>query len=342
MPIIENISPLLTEDDLYALWLRVNPPYRRSQFDGLPIGEIPFRAFAAIWARVMKRVDEMEMSALTCKATGASFADGRVTITWSTGTTEGFTINEGQILVQTPWRVRYRTTEPFSVAAGSPPGTTVDVIVQSEWSGHEANVEARDVNQFAIPFPDLCDALDGIVWATGVTETAKQEFIDGIESGEITVLASTDLTGGSLATLDLIASEKGLPRGENESDESLRIRLKRLPRTVTRHNIMAEVNDYLESLGIDSATMFEWFEGGIIVGEWVVGEGASTAPPSFCIVIPNLSEYVEDGIIVDEWIVGEDHPGDDTSSKDGIIQGLRELVDRIKLGGVCATIIEEA
>lgn len=339
MPIIENIHPFLTADDLYEAWLRQNPAYRKSLFDGKVRAEIQFRAYAKIWERVMLRVFQFHTATLTCKAFGALKTSIGIQITWTQGTTEGFTIKSGQILVETPWGVRYRTTEDLTIGAAEAPNVTRIVGVESEFSGFEYVVAQRDVNEFAIPL-DLCDELAGISWDVGVTETAKQEFIDGIKADEITVTGVPPTVAGALGTLDLIASEKGLPRAPDEGDLSLRKRLKRLPRTVTRQNILDEVNDVLAPFGV-SALMVEGFEQGLSVGEWVVGDDFTASPASFCIIVPNLDSLIEDGIIVSEWIVGESFTGDDTSVVDGILAAVDEVVQKAKLGGVCAVVIQQ-
>ena len=339
MPIIENIHPLLTADDLYVAWLRQNPAYRKSLFDGKTRAEIQFRAYAKIWERVMVRVFQFHQGTLTCSATGALKTSIGILITWTQGTTEGFTIKSGQVLVETPWGVRYLTTEELTIGAGEAANVTRTLGVQSEFSGFEYVVANRDVSEFAIPL-DLCDELAGILWADAVTETAKQEFIDGIKAGEITVTGTPPLVAGAIGTLDLIASGKGLPRAPDEGDLSLRKRLKRLPRTVTRQNILDEVNDVLAPFGV-VAIMIEGFEHGLTVGEWVVGDDFTAAPRSFCIVVPNLDSLIEDGIIVSEWIVGESFVGDDTSVVDGILAAVDEVIQKAKLGGVCAVVIQE-
>lgn len=337
MPIIENIHPFLFKEDLYDAWLRQNPSYRKTLFDGKTRAEIQFRAYAKIWERVLVRVAQMHSAALTCEATGAINAFGTIEITWSQGTSEGFTIKAGQILVRTPWGVRYQTQQDLTIGASEAPGTTRTLGAVSEWSGIEPLVDGRDVNTFAIPL-DLCDELAGILWDVGVTETAKQEFIDGIKAGEITVTGTTSFAG-TIGSLDLIASGKGLPRAADESDKSLRRRLKRLPRTVTRQNIVDEVNDILAPFGA-IGLMVEGFQGGLSVGEWVVGDDSTSSPRSFFIFItPNLDSLIEVGIVVDDWIVGETFVGDDTSVLDGILAAVDDVVQKSKLGGICAVVI---
>lgn len=338
MPIIENIHPFLLADDLYEAWLRQNPAYRKTLFDGKVRAEIQFRAYAKMWERVLTRVAQMHTSTLTCLAFSDTPKFGVIKIIWTLGTTEGFTILSGQVIAETPWGVRYRSASELTIGAGEAPGASRTIVVGAEFDGIEGLNAQRDVSVFSIPF-DLCDELAGILWETGVTETAKQEFVDGIKADEITVEGAGDFFSG-IPTLDLIASEKGLPKAENESDPQLRRRLKRLPRTVTRDNILEEINDYLSAFGVE-ATMIEGFEHGITVGDWVVGEGFTAAPLSFCIVIPNLDSLIEDGIIVSEWIVGESFTGDDTAVVDGILAAVDEIVQKAKLGGICAVIIQE-
>jgi hypothetical protein len=341
MPIIQNIHSVLTADDFYDLWLRLCTPYRKAQFDGRPHAEIPFRASAAQMARVMQRVHELHESVFTCSATGPQKATGTVEIEWTLGTTDIQGIREGQILFETPWGPRYRSTEDFEVGAGAPANTTVIIGIAAEWTGFLWNVAERDLSRWAVPLPESCDEFGGITWSDDTTDAGKIEFLDGIADGSITLAAQDDLTGGAIGTLDLIATEKGLPRAEDESDVQLRRRVKRLPLTVTRTNIMLAVNEELAEFNVE-ATMVEWFESGWVIGEGVIGDDHFSGPPSFCIVVPNLEALlVDEGFVINDGIISEDHIGDDTSLLDGLLGSLQEIVDRAKLGGVCGVVVME-
>ena len=181
-----------------------------------------------------------------------------------------------------------------------------------------------------------------ITWSDDTSDAGKAEFLAGVADGTITLTAQGDLTGGAIGTLDLIASEKGLPRAEDETDAQLRRRIKRLPLTVTRANILQAINEVLAPYGV-TATMVEWFEGGLIVGEWIGGEGHPTGAPSFCILIPSLKILLlEQGTVVaDDWIVGDDYVGEDYTAINGVINAVQAVVDRAKLGGVCGVVVME-
>jgi hypothetical protein len=340
MPIVENIHPELNEEQLFQLWLKLCPPYRQAMFLGRPHAELPFRGMAKQMQRTMRRVAELHDSVFTALASGPSKATGSVTITWTTGTTDLVGVTEGAILFQAPWGPRYRLTETFEVPAGSPASTQRTVAIAGEWTGFDYNIEARDLSEWAPPLDGTCDPYGGIDYTAATTDAGKTEFLAGIADGSITFTAQADLTGGAIGTLDLLASEKGMPRAENESDDDLRRRLMRLPLTVTPANVLEAINEALAPYGVE-ATLSEWWEDGLVVGEWVVGEGIVTSPPGFVIIVPNLDHLIDAGLVVSEWVIGEGVLGDDTSALDGLLASLQAIVDRAKVGGTCGRVIME-
>ena len=313
-------------------------------------GEEVFSAVAAIAAKISERQAQMMNARYILRATGPQRATGTITVTWTLGTTLAHTLASGQVIAQTRWGVEYRLTEDLVVGAGAAAPTAVTVGVEAVLADFESNVAAVHVDQWALP--GGVNRKENVLWDDAVTtDGAKDEFLAGLDAGEITIAGATAMTGGSMSTLDLIAAGRGKPRALDETDQPLRKRLRKGTLRITPVAILAACNEVLQPYGV-TATLWEpWVDGWFTIGSPTAGGiGDSDYPVSrirhFRINVPNLGYSVSGFVVGDstQGVIGESDYGigiGDTTSA-GVIAGLQQLVDRISLGGVWGHVSESA
>ncbi|MGB0971333.1 MAG: baseplate J/gp47 family protein, partial [Mycobacterium sp.] len=280
--------------------------------------------------------------------TGAVKATGTVKVTWTAGATNAQGLQAGQILCATRWGVRYALTESLAVGGGAGAGTNTTVGVVAEYAGFEGNVEAEFIDQLALP--SGVDPVSQIDWIPSTTTAGRDEFVASVAAGEITVIGVTAPSGGRLGTLDLIGKGRGKPRSDGEADADYRKRIRALPGGVTPNAILSAVNDYLRPYGV-VATLWEPWDHWFVIGHPTRGViGKSSNPISrlahFKIKVPNLGTNVGGFVIghPTRGVIGKSsNPiGKGDTVRDGVIEGLQQMVDSIKLGGVWAHVEEVA
>ncbi|MFH1568539.1 MAG: hypothetical protein ABIL09_11135 [Gemmatimonadota bacterium] len=335
--------PELTKADFLALISRILASYDVQGWAS-DDGEEIFSAISRVAAKVLGRIAAGFNAGYILHATGPEYAAATVTVTWTLGTTEAVTVEDGQVICETPWGVQYLLTDALIVGAGAGAPTTRTVGVRAVSPGSEGNVEAEFISEWGLP--GGVSPADHIVWGAGVTATAKTELLDGIDAGTITIAGNTDATGGSLGTLDLLAAERGLPRAAGEIDAALRKRIRQWSKVVTPTAILDAVNEVLRPDGV-TATMWEPWDSWFVIGDSDQGAiGDPDHPISrhahFRIEVPNLGLDV-DGFTVgapDAGVIGESPIGTGDTVTEGIIGGLQQQLDRIKAGGVWAVAVE--
>jgi hypothetical protein len=343
--------PYLDRDDLYTFVLRVLPDHvQRELEDG---GEETYRAIANVWERMSRRAFEAAESTFILAATGDARATGTAQIL-RTNADERVGFRKGQVICQTRWGVRYRLAADLEIDA------TVfiveDIPIEAELSGFDANVRIADVGRWGLPTG--VDRKSEIAWLDGVTETAKDTFLALVDLGfdwrDIPSpgayiegkSAAEWIEGGGIATLDLLAQERGLPRLEGETDVALRRRIRSLPNVVTPAAIRRAVASYLEGTGATFELLEPWDYG------WTVGHDPRGAIgvypvagiPAFVILVSGLP-YNPIG-----WTVGHDPLGAigtapigvGDPAHDAVIAGLQDLLQKIKAAGVCVVVVEAA
>ncbi len=347
-------TPYLTRDDLFDFIIRVLPDHVKQELEAG--GEGIYRAIANVWERMSRRNREIVESTFILAATGETRAAGTARILRSNISYRiGF--RAGQTIAQTRWGIRYRLVDDLEIDVGV--AITPVFPIEAELSGFDGNVRIQGIGRWGLPTG--VDRKSEIAWLDGVTDAAKDDFlslvdlgfdyreIDGVSPGawiEGKQINEEWVKGGSLATLDLLAQERGLPRLEGETDVALRRRIRILPDVVTPAAIERAVASYLEGTGATFELLEPW-EYGWTVGDDPDGE-IGIKPivgfPAFIIIVSGLPFEAEG------WTVGADPLGAigtapigiGDPSHDAIIAGLEDLLRKIRAAGICARVFEAA
>lgn len=275
-----------------------------------------------------------------------AYATTTATVTWTGGTVAGVQLLEGQPVMETRWGLRFVLAEPLEAGDGEAVNYSQSVAIRSEYRTHEADVEARHLDQWPESLSEGVDPGAQVLWGAAVSDAGKAEFLAGVASGAITIQADADGSGGRLPLLDLLAQGQGVAPAENESDLHLALRMRR-PRDVHSPDaILGAVNDLLEPFGV-VATMEEPWTYAMAWGndDLATGCGAWGVAPwgrraFFVIVVPDWG-YQADGFAwgAGAWGV---HPwGSGDAGFEGVIQGLQQLVDHLTLAGVKGLVLSE-
>jgi hypothetical protein len=341
--------PVLEYEDLLEFLLRFLPSH-------IDAGSTTYAAYARQMERVARRVAEYAESVLILQATGESRTEGLARVI-RTDTTERVGFRAGQVFCQTRWGVRYEATADVEFAVGV--NLADNIPIRAELSGFDGNVQPGDIGRWALPTGGNRKA--EIDWLDGVTESAKDTFLaevdlgfDFRQIGEISGGAWVEgkgggdpwLGGGALATLDLLGSERGLPRLEGETDIAYRRRIRTLPDVLTPAAIERVVEAYLEGTGATFEFLEPW-EYGFAFGADPEGAFGSGGPfvgfPSFTIIVSGLP-YEADGFAFEVDPNGAFESGGPFGTgaviHDGIIAGLEDLLRRIRAAGVCSAVVE--
>jgi len=345
--------PYKTRDELFDFVIRALPDHVKQELaDG---GIETYKAIANVWERMSRRAFEHAESTFILKATGESRATAtariiRVDASYRVG------FRAGQTIAQTRWGIRYRLVEDLDIGIGV--NVTPLFPIEAEFSGFDGNVRIQAVARWGLP--DGVDRKSEIAWLDGIADADKDTFLAAVDLGFDFRTASAVngawiegktadqpwIEGGALATLDLLAQERGLPRLEGETDVALRRRIRVLPDTVTPAGIRRAVASYLEGTG----ATFELLEppdyGWAIEDDpqGAIGLNPIASIPAFVIVVSGL-EFEADG-----WAIGDDPLGAigttpigvGDPSHDAILQGLQDLITKIRAAGVCGRVVEAA
>jgi len=344
--------PVLDVDDLEQFLLRVLPNHVKDELDRG--GEEAYRAIARVWERMGLRVAEAAESGFILQATGESRAINACQIL-RTDTTFRVGFRAGQTIAQTRWGVRYRLTSDLDIPIG------VGVIsfgVEAELSGFDGNVRVDDIGRWALP-PGV-DRKSEIAWLDGIADADKDSCLALVDLGyEWRVIDPVSpngayingksviefFSGGAIATLDLLAQERGLPRLGGETDLALRRRIRTLPDVLTPAAIERAIAAYLEGTGATFQLIEPW-EYGWTVGDdprGAIGPAPIAVLPGFIVLVTGLP-YAAEG-----WAIGDDPQGaigttpigTGDTAHEGTIDGLRDLIRFIRAAGVCVAVQEE-
>lgn len=292
--------------DMFELLKRRLPILFVQRWDGLT-GEGAMRGIARVFAELRRRIKTQSGSVLLREATGAFRAEGTITVTFDDPTAYAYTIAAGSIIAATRWGIRFKLSAPLARTAGQAAGSAT-VAVVAEWAGDWANIAPNMTTQWGIV--DTSNPAS-LLW-TATSDDGKSEFLERVRQGRIGITASSRMEGGRMATLDLRAAGRGVPRVVDEPDETLRSRARTVPLDViTDNGIVRAAN---KSLGYEGATLVNYWETGFAWG--VSGWGLH----------PWSRKYYA-ALLIPE---GED------------IAAMQALVDQIKLHGVWIQVLPKA
>lgn len=309
-------------------------------------GEEIFSSIAAVAAKISERMAQRYDALYILRATSGSRAAGTITVTWTEGTTEAHTLLAGQVVCGTRWGVEYRLTEDLEVGASAAADTAVTVGVEAVRMDFESNVAAVHVDQWALPAG--VNRKEHISWSEATTDSARDEFLAGLDAGEITVAGATDMEGGALATLPLIGAGRGKPKAPGEPDATYRERIRKKPDRISPAGILRAVNAVLKPYGVEATIVEPWtcsFTFGDEEHGEIGGEFGFDRLRHFHVVVPDLGTSVTGFTIGDEEFGEIGHSrcpiGEGDVECEGVIDGLQGLLDRISAGGVWASVSKE-
>lgn len=276
------------------------------------------------------------------KSSRGNSATVTVDVTFAAGTYDKV-LAEGQVVLETLWGVQYVLAEQLDMPLA---GGVASVDLRSLFRTHEADIEQSHLNAWPSELTEGVDPAAEILWGDGMSDAAKQEFLDGVDDETITIAATTDAAGGRLPMLDLLAQGHGIIPGADEAAAQLADRLRKPVAVHSPDAILDAVNDQLAPFGV-VATLEEPWEYAMAWGsvDMSTGAGAWGVAPwgrrgSFVVVVPDFG-FSPDGFAfgVGAWGV---HPwGTGDVSYVGFVDGLQDLVDTLSLAGVKGFVVAE-
>lgn len=279
---------------LSLLKARMPAAFVRSLEDGIN-GEEVLRAIARVFSRLHVRylydreADDNHgtqgelVSARILDAGAGAKATATVDLVLDDSTTLGFTLepDRGLPLFSTSWGVKFGVTG-WTRVNGQAAGT-VTLGVKAERDGWEGNVYANMINGWA--WGDAANVTeDKIPFSAGTGAGARAELVAKIASGAIRIVSSSEADGGRLATLDLIAQGRGVPRADGEADGSLKQRARSAPNAITPNGIVAAVRT---AVGSQAVTISEYWDHGFAWGLSGWGVSAWSRRWFFVVLVPS-------------------------------------------------------
>jgi len=242
-------------------------------------GEELFRAVARVWETLSARqVDELRAARILV-ATGPEKATGSVTLALAVRTGPTATVLAGQPLFKTAWGVEYVLAENLVWPALVLTPTTVVVDVEARWAGWEGNVDANLVSEWSIA--DV-NNVESLTWSGLTTEEGQEAFLAAIVSGGVSIVASSQMAGGRMGTLDLLALGAGKPRALDEVNATLRARLRTRVRAVSPGGVRDAVRSMLQTQDVVIAEPWDW---GFAIGVSGIGEHAIMPGTRYAVVL---------------------------------------------------------
>lgn len=347
-----NLLPPLTAAELFARVVAALPI--PDDLEDLP-GEGLMLALAAMVARSNERTQEWSDAHYIQDATGEQHASGTVTITWSAGLTNDTQLAAGQRIAGTKWGVYYELTEAMDVSGPQSAGYTAELDARAVRPGFDGNNPAEYVTEWALP--GGVDTASVIVWGRDTGSAAKTAFLAGVADGTIAIEGTTDFTGGAPGTLDLLAAERGMPRGLREDDAGLRAAIRAQPDGVSPLGLQELINQFLsrygdEWTGIALEHEMSTASQGLVIGDATYGVVGQDGPRRRQFVQVVLFENgVAPSGEVDGFTIGSatkgvigdasDPIGLGDTYTEGIVNGLQSAIDRHRPVGTHIEVVRQ-
>lgn len=308
-------------------------------------GEDIHKAMARVFATVAGQAAPRLQGGYIRRAEGAHRAQVTVRVTWASETTDAVTVRAGQLLFATRWGAKWRLLEDLVRAAG--PAGYVDVLVEAEWAGTEYLVGPGTI--VVVEIPVTASPVDSIVWGADTTADGKAEFLADVADGTVTCTNAVSPTLGTLGTLDLLAMERGLPRVENESDTTLRARIRTLPDVVTPGAVLraataayqAWMAEHHPGEPVGIVVLWEPWNYGYAPGVGAIGRHPPSRSAHFMVIVP-AAPWASQGLAPSAGAVGRHPIGGGDRQRAGLYAATQAQMDQIKAGGVWAAVLEAA
>lgn len=307
-------------------------------------GEDLYKALARVYGTLAGQVAPKLLGAYIRRATGSTRARTTIRVTWTETTDDAVTVQRGQLLFTTSWGARWRLLEDLVREAG--PAGYVDVLVEAEWAGPEYLVAPGTIT--IVEIPDTASPTDSIAWGPDTTEDGKAEFLADVADRLVTCSNSASPTLGALGTLDLLAMERGLPRVSDESDATLRARIRTLPDVVTPGAVLraatAAYQAWMASTHpgepVGTVVLWEPWTYGYAPGVGAIGVHPPARSHSFLVVVP-AAPWATVGLAPSEGAIGI-HPigGGRDVSRAGLYAAIQAQIDQIRAGGIWGLVLE--
>lgn len=239
MPAPLPTEQVLSEQDFLDLFARLYPEnYLTSLKTGN--GYELFQAFAAMGARISLAKARVNQQAFKSSATGGAYATGVVNFSRPAldppGTEPALTLRAGTCVKTSRGGRVFVTTEDVVWTLGELGPKEVPVRAQAQ--GYEWNVPGEVTTAGGEVLPGEIDTVDFL-----------NEY-PPVEDVTFTVSQTDPTEGGQPAALDQLGQDLGLPRNPGEADDPYRLRISRLPDTVTPSAIVKALNTYLAAYDV--------------------------------------------------------------------------------------------
>jgi len=326
-------------------------------------GDELYQAMSRTFSHLAQRVRFLLLSGYTRRARGSHRHRLTLRLTWAEATTNGYTLSRDQVLFETAWGARYRLLADLTRSDAAAAGTQ-DIEVEAEWAGFDYVVAPGTVTRFVIP--STISPAASLVFSEGTTSLGKAEFIASVAEPSrssdppptltVTNLASGDIGAlglpddGATGFLDLLAMERGMPRVPDESDDTLRTRIRALPDILTPAAILRGVRAvygaWLVEQGItgdpEDVALYEHWNYGYAPGVAGIGVHPPARAWSFMVTVPELP-YTGTGYAPDEGAVGVHGIGSTGElDRNGILAAFQAQIDRIRAPGIWGALYEQA
>lgn len=218
---LDMFGRLLPQDYLYPL-----------QYTG-PGYEV-LQAYGAVGERVSLGIARLDCGAHILTSFGSALATGEVQFSRPGVSAGAVTIKAGTIVTTSVGGRDFVTTE--DLAFGSSDIGPLSVPVQAIAPGYEWNVLGLVTTAGNEQIPGQIDSIKKMIQDPAYTDTT---FI---------VSQANDTTGGQPAMLDQLGADRDLPRHPGESDAAYKLRIRRLPDTVSPNAIVRTIHSILDPL----------------------------------------------------------------------------------------------
>lgn len=135
--------------------------------------------------------------------------------------------------------------------------------------------------------------------------------------------------------LDLLAAGAGLSRAPQETNISLRARLRVAPDALTRPAILAAVNALLLPLTATQAIMVEWYEGPYLDVDYLDDPHMpiSAGPNTFCLIVPPVGDVADGAAFLGEaYLDDEGYAG--SAGNHTIYGSIYSTVEAMRAAGI--------
>lgn len=203
-----------------------------------------FQAWAALGERISLAAERLECGNIIMSAPGPSRATGTVEFYRTEATSGAFTVLKGTVVATSRGDRRFRTTS--DVSFGSLSLGPVTANVEAVDYGYEYNVPGQLIT------PTSSITLEGEI-DTVYAAVTSPGYIP-----ELKVKQILPTTGGVPAMLDALGADRGLTRGQGESDDAFRLRVRTLADTVSPGAIKRAAAAALNPYGLSWQFIETW------------------------------------------------------------------------------------